>query len=151
MAKPKVLALALVWRGNQLLVQSGTDMVTGRPFYRPPGGRVEFGERGAEAVVRELQEEIGADLVDVTFAGVHENLFTYQGKPGHEVILFYEGRLADSALLAQEEITGAEGERPMRFVWRSFEEARAEGVQIFPLELEAATRQRAGAAGPAAP
>ncbi len=144
MAKPKVLALALIWRGNQLLLQSGVDVVTGRAFYRPPGGRVEFGERGAEAVVRELQEELGTGMVDVRFAGVHENLFTYQGKPGHEVILFYEGRLADPGLMDQEELRGAEGERPMRFVWRSFDQARAEGVPVFPLELEEAVRQRLG-------
>ena len=35
----------------------------GQIFYRPLGGVIEFGERGAETVARELKEEIGADVL----------------------------------------------------------------------------------------
>lgn len=43
--------------------------------YRPPGGTIEFGERGAATVVRELREELGADVVEPRYLGTLENIF----------------------------------------------------------------------------
>jgi ADP-ribose pyrophosphatase YjhB (NUDIX family) len=78
-----------------LLVYEGHDPVKGETFYRPLGGGIEFGERGAEAVVRELREELGATARDVRFLGVLENVFMYAGEPGHEIALMYEVTLAE--------------------------------------------------------
>jgi ADP-ribose pyrophosphatase YjhB (NUDIX family) len=44
-------------QGRLLLVRRGTP--PGRGLWSVPGGRVESGETGAEAVVREVQEETG--------------------------------------------------------------------------------------------
>ena len=67
-------------------------------FYRPIGGRIEFGERGHETVIREVKEEIDADVKEVRYLGALENIFHYEGIPGHEIVLIYDGRFADPAL-----------------------------------------------------
>jgi 8-oxo-dGTP pyrophosphatase MutT (NUDIX family) len=80
---------------DRLLVYAGYDAVKDETFYRPLGGGIEFGERGADAVARELHEELGATAGDVRFLGVLENVFTYVGEPGHEIALMYEVTLAE--------------------------------------------------------
>lgn len=89
------LALAVVRDGDRLLVYEGHDPVKGETFYRPLGGGIEFGELGAEALARELREELGATVRDVRFLGALENVFTYAGERGHEIALMYEVALAE--------------------------------------------------------
>nr|MBN1229187.1 NUDIX domain-containing protein [Anaerolineae bacterium] len=87
-------------------------------FYRPVGGTVEFGERGDETIVRELDEELGVVVEVVRRLAVIENLFTYQDVMGHEVVLFYEARLVNGDHYNVEEfprIDLAPGER--RALW----------------------------------
>ena len=81
--------------GDRLLVYEGHDPVKRETFYRPLGGGIDFGERGAEAVARELREELGVAVRDVRFLGVLENVFVYAGEPGHELALMYELELVE--------------------------------------------------------
>jgi|GEM_PF-6087287 NUDIX domain len=54
----RALALALIWRGDELLLMEGDDPAKRQTFYRPLGGGVEFGERARDAVIREFAEEL---------------------------------------------------------------------------------------------
>jgi ADP-ribose pyrophosphatase YjhB (NUDIX family) len=58
--RPK--AVCVVRRGDALLLVDGWDPATGTRFHVPAGGGVEFGERAADAVRRELREELGVDV-----------------------------------------------------------------------------------------
>jgi ADP-ribose pyrophosphatase YjhB (NUDIX family) len=89
------LALAVVREEDSLLVFEGHDPVKDETFYRPLGGGIEFGELGADAVARELLEELGATVLEARLLGVLENVFTYAGEPGHELALMYEVSLAE--------------------------------------------------------
>ena len=93
----RVIAIAALVHGDHVLLAEGHDPVKGETFYRPLGGEVEFGERAADAVVREFREETGLEVELVDSVGVVENLFTYRGQPGHEVVFEFVARFRDGA------------------------------------------------------
>ena len=55
-----------------------------------PGGHIEFGETGREALVREIREELGVAAKAGRFLGVVENSFMQHGHPHAEINLVYE-------------------------------------------------------------
>jgi ADP-ribose pyrophosphatase YjhB (NUDIX family) len=97
------LALALIRRGDEILVEGGRDEVKGEVFFRLLGGGIDFGESGADALRRELREELGSETNVERLLGALENIFTYEGKAGHEIALVYECRLRDTRLYGRDE------------------------------------------------
>jgi len=55
-------------------------------YYRPLGG-IEFGETSRDAIIREIREELSAEIEDVRWLGTLENIFTLDGEPGHEIVM----------------------------------------------------------------
>ena len=55
-----------------------------------PGGHIEFGETGREALVREMKEETGLAFSAGRFLGVVENRFMQKGREHAEINLVYE-------------------------------------------------------------
>lgn len=114
----RVVALCVLERGGSILVFEAFDSVKGTPFYRPLGGGVERGETSVEAVVREMREEIAADVTDLELLDVLENIFTLEGELGHEVVFLYRGRFADEAMYLNEEFVVREANETLLARWR---------------------------------
>lgn len=85
--RPIVLGLPI--RNNKLLVSECFDKVKNQTFYRCLGGGIEFLEKSEDALKREFLEEIDADIIIKDFLGISENIFTFNGKNAHELILLY--------------------------------------------------------------
>jgi ADP-ribose pyrophosphatase YjhB (NUDIX family) len=127
----RVVAICVFRDGNRILVTEGVDPVKGDRYARPLGGGVEVGERSAEAVVREVREEIGAEVEGLRLLGVLENVFTLAGRPGHEVVFVYEGRFMDGGLYEFEEIEMREAGWATPAVWRGVG-SFGEGCRLVP-------------------
>jgi ADP-ribose pyrophosphatase YjhB (NUDIX family) len=95
------IAICLFRHGDKILVSDGVEEPNQRPYSRPLGGAIEFGERAVDAVVREIREELGVGVRDVRLLGVLENLFTLNGQPGHEIVFVYDARFVDESLYAR--------------------------------------------------
>ncbi|MCS3442008.1 MULTISPECIES: NUDIX hydrolase [Microbacterium] len=79
------IAVGLPVKDGHVLALEGHDRSRGLDFLRAIGGGIEFGETAAEALRREFMEELGVSLQDAEPLGVFENIFTYEGEPGHEI------------------------------------------------------------------
>jgi len=124
------IALCVCRDRKRILVAEFHDRKQDRVFYRPLGGTIEFGERSEDAVRREFIEEIGAELTDLRYLGTLENIFTYEGQVGHEIVLVYDGRLADPALYEKESFQGNDP-LPFRAVWKDLDEFNSR-MPVYP-------------------
>jgi 8-oxo-dGTP pyrophosphatase MutT (NUDIX family) len=132
-ARIRPIAICIVRRDDRLLVFEAHDRAKTQTFYRPLGGGIEFGEYGEQAVRRELREELGVELLDVRYLGVLENIFTFEERPGHEIVLIYEADLADERLYAAEELIAyEESGTPFRVVWAPLAHFRAGAAPLYP-------------------
>ena len=114
----RVLALGIIWRGDELLLMEGYDPTKGETFYRPLGGGVEFGEHARDALIREFNEELSAELVNIRYLGTLENIFTYDGQPGHEIIMLFQADFADETLYTRENLVAIEDQERIPTAWK---------------------------------
>ena len=103
------VALAVIRDGPRLLVREYRT-AKGKRFYRPLGGAIHFGERGAEAVRREIREEIGEEIEGVRHLGTLENIFEREGQAAHWIVLLFDAEFVDRSRYASERIDGIEGD-----------------------------------------
>ena len=113
----RVLALGLIQHGDRIFISEGYDPVKQKTFYRAMGGGVDFGETSRDALQREFQEEIQAELTNIKYLGCLENLFTFNGKQGHEILQVYQCDFVDPKFYQLEKLTFAEGERKKTALW----------------------------------
>lgn len=114
----RTVSLCVIRRGEELLLEEFFDEDVGITYYRPIGGTVEYGESSKITVIREVKEEIDADISEPILIGVIENIFNYQDQIGHENDFIYEAELMNRSLYDLEEIDGIEGSKPYKAVWK---------------------------------
>lgn len=125
-------AVLLVHEGRVLLQQAYDD-----PGFAFPGGHVEIGETMAQALTREMKEEIGADIRVGACCWSSEVFFTWGDSPCHQLCLFFLAELADPA---QVPLHGSfwgmeqlEGKRfKLKFTWLTWEEV-CELRELYPV------------------
>jgi 8-oxo-dGTP pyrophosphatase MutT (NUDIX family) len=118
----RTIAICLFRHNDRILVGEGVDHAKDQIFYRPLGGSIEFGEHSKETIQREIMEEIGTAVKDLHYLGMIENIFTYEGHKGHEIVLIYDGSFIDETLYDEEVIDGDELGWPFRAYWMSLSE-----------------------------
>ena len=134
--RPRPIAVVDVRRGSDMLVQRGREPRTGEQFHRLLGGGIERGETAVEAVVRELDEEVGAHLQDVRLLGWLENIFTFDGRQGHEIVAVLSGTIRQPELLARDDLGTIPGSASTVH-WVPAAEALGGPVPLYPEGLAA--------------
>lgn len=127
------IAIAIIRREEEILVFEGHDPIKGETFYRPLGGGIEFGERGEEAVRREIREELNLELDEVHYLGTLENIFVHDGHPGHEIVQVYDAIPADTSLYQLETMTAQEdnGEQ-LDVMWKDLSSLAGSETPLYP-------------------
>ena len=131
-SKIKAKAFALFQKDGKVLMHEIFEQ--GKLIgYRLPGGHIEFGEKSDEAVIREIKEELNADAVNVSLISVEENIFVYEGQPGHEIVFVYETEFKDKSFYEGDSVKGFEPDNGQHFMLYWIDTTNPpQGVRIFP-------------------
>lgn len=133
--KVRSIAIGIFRKDDRMLVVEWFDTFKGEQFYRPLGGGIEFGEWGRDCLIREIREEIGAEIEALEFIGTLENIFIYEGEPGHEIVLVYEGRFSNPDIYNAETVPGIEEGASFTAKWKKIEEFRRGEAILYPTGL----------------
>ncbi len=127
------VALCVFRNNNRILVFEGFEKLRSETFYRPLGGGIEFGENAEDTVRRELKEEIDAEVGELRYLGMLENIYSFNGKPYHEIMLIHDGALINSGLYEQALIVGKEANGDdLRVMWKSLTEFESGESILYP-------------------
>ena len=132
------IAICIFLKDNKILVSEGYDPIKDETFYRPLGGGIEFGESSKKTICREIMEEINVEVDgdSLRYLGAVENIFTFNGALGHEIVLAYDGALIESGLYEQAVIVGKEANgEDIRAVWKDLDEFSAGKSILYPTGL----------------
>jgi 8-oxo-dGTP pyrophosphatase MutT (NUDIX family) len=129
----RVIALGLITHQDRLFVYESYDPEKQTLFYRALGGGVEFGESSLEALHREFQEEIQAELTQVRYLTCIENRFLYCGRPHHEIVQLYQCDFVDPKFYALEQLTFCDGHaEPILAKWVACDRFRSGELTLVP-------------------
>lgn len=98
--------------------------------WEPTGGGVEFGETLEEAVVREVQEEVGAKPFNIEYLGLREVFREHKGKKTHWIAFDYRVQVDPT------EVKIMEPEKCAELKWCTIDKIPTPMHSQFPLFLE---------------
>lgn len=127
------IVLGLVKNGNKLLVSKGYDKLKNEEFYRCLGGGIEFLEKSKDALKREFKEEINIEIEIGNFLGISENIFSYNGKDAHELILFYEAYINNKDY--QEKYDLVDDNSKSEAIWVDINKFKNKELILYPKQI----------------
>ncbi len=127
------IALGLIKHQGHVFVSQGNDTIKGQVFYRFPGGGIDFGELSVDALKREFQEEIQAELTNIQYLTCLENIFICHGKPGHELIQLFSCDFVDPGFYDLDKIyTLLEGKDKHDAIWIAIDQISSGVLNLVP-------------------
>lgn len=130
--KIRVIVLGLIRSGDRIFVSECYDPVKQETFYRALGGGLEFGEHSIDALQREFQEEIQAELTNIKYLACLENIFVFNGQTGHELIQLYQCEFVEPKFYQLESLAFADGEWEFTALWMPIDRFRSGELRLVP-------------------
>ena len=129
----KPITRCIFRKGDSILVARGFDSQKGETFYRPPGGKIQFGEYSWATVRRQIKEAIGQEIKNLTFVGPLESIFKYEGHECHEIVFVFEGEFVNKQMYTQSQITtqGNDG-KSMTIEWKPLSDFHRKKAMLYP-------------------
>ncbi|EOK1080769.1 NUDIX hydrolase [Proteus mirabilis] len=94
----RAISICIIENDGKIFVGEGIDEVKGETFYRPLGGGIEFCEMASETVKREFMEELNTEIEPLAYMHTIENIFEFNGKKGHEIVVVLKAKFCDEAM-----------------------------------------------------
>ncbi|MBT9316152.1 NUDIX hydrolase [Leptothoe spongobia] len=135
MGKPRIrpIALGLIKHQGHVFVSKGYDTIKDQAFYRFLGGGIDFGETSIDALKREFQEEIQAELTNIEYLTCLDNIFICGGKPGHELIQLFRCDFVESCFYRLDHAYPLiEGKETKEAIWISIDQVRSGQLNLVP-------------------
>ncbi len=133
MGQIRPITICTFSHNGSILVFEGYDPSKDEVFYRPLGGGIEFGEYSRAALIREIREEIEAEITHVRYLGTLENIFINNKNAGHEIVQVYDAEFVDWSLYEQDETIGHEDDgTPFKIVWKSLVDFEDDDCRLYP-------------------
>ncbi|MEZ4585307.1 MAG: NUDIX domain-containing protein [Gemmatimonadales bacterium] len=126
------LSIALIRRAEEILVMAVRGHQGQIKGWRPPGGGIEFGESAEQALVREISEELNQPICCREQICVLENMFLYEGHPGHEIVFVFEVEFENQSAYATDGYAYIDQGIENDVVWKRATEFQNSSEQLFP-------------------
>ena len=133
---PDLIARAILWKDDALLVNANHNAKTGEDYVALPGGHVDPGEHCVQALQREIEEELAAhcQIGDLQF--VSENIYAGR-RPGesqrHELTLVFAGTIDGEETRADGTIASPEKDKNFRWLPKS----ELANANLLPADIKA--------------
>ena len=133
---PDLIARAILWKDEALLVNANHNAKTGEDYFALPGGHVDPGEHFVQALKREIEEELNAqcEIGDLQFAC--ENIYAGR-RPSesqrHELTLVFAGTISGERTRADGTIESPEKDKNFRWLQRD----ELENANLLPADIKA--------------
>lgn len=128
----RILSLGIVKHDDRILMSQGFDPAKQQNFYRALGGGVNFGETSREALIREFQEEIQAEITNIKYLGCLENIFVFNDKQGHEIIQIYQCDFVEPRFYQTQIIRFQEAEKQKTALWLDIGQCKSGQLRVVP-------------------
>ena len=131
-----LIVRAILWKNDALLVNANRNSKTGESYVALPGGHVDAGEHCAQALQREIEEELAAqcEIGDLQF--ICENIYPGRRKSEsqrHELTLIFEGTISGEQSRADGTIASPENDKNFRWLSR----AELKEANLLPADVKA--------------
>jgi hypothetical protein len=77
-------------------------------------------------------EELGEETENIRYLGTLENIYMYEGEPGHEIVLVFDGKLKNKKLYDKEHIKTLEGPKSGYAIWKNIRDFIDNKQTLYP-------------------